>query len=172
LAFKVQNLSDRPKIKLKRGLWDFLLEGLGFLLLLLLFGLPAYYYPQLPEMMPTHYNALGEADAWGSKDIVWLMPFLGLTSAVTMIGLAYYPEIHNYPFEITEANAPRLYLNSRRLLQCTHLGLLLVFLLITWKSIAGGLSGTQHLGMLTIPLILIFSLVAPLVFFLRAFTLR
>lgn len=50
------------------------------LLTIIPFGILIHYYPQLPETIPVHWNASGEADGWQAKSIfsVFFIPFLGL----------------------------------------------------------------------------------------------
>src|SRR5688500_15868549 len=40
----------------------------------------AYFYPRLPEMLPVHWNAAGEADDWARKGLatVFFLPALGV----------------------------------------------------------------------------------------------
>jgi uncharacterized membrane protein len=40
----------------------------------------AHFYPRLPEMLPTHWNAAGEADRWSRKALpaVFFLPALGV----------------------------------------------------------------------------------------------
>ncbi|MFZ9694931.1 MAG: SdpI family protein [Chitinophagaceae bacterium] len=35
-----------------------------------------YLYPNLAEKIPTHFNASGQADAWGSKNSIFMMPII------------------------------------------------------------------------------------------------
>jgi len=35
-------------------------------------------YSTLPQIIPTHFNAAGEADAWGSKNSIWFLPCLNI----------------------------------------------------------------------------------------------
>ena len=53
-----------------------------FLLLISIpFAYAAYLFPSLPYRIPTHFNALGEVDAWGHKSTIFLLPsIMGLTS--------------------------------------------------------------------------------------------
>jgi len=38
------------------------------------FAYAYYLYPSLPYRIPTHFNASGEADAWGHKSSIFLLP--------------------------------------------------------------------------------------------------
>ena len=66
-----------------RRLGDFTLlwvEALVVLLTLASFAVLAHFYPRLLVMLPTHWNAAGEADGWARKTLssVFLLPALGV----------------------------------------------------------------------------------------------
>ncbi len=49
------------------------------LLALVTFGIAAWYYPQLPDPVPTHWNAAGQADDWTAKPWgVYIFPVVNL----------------------------------------------------------------------------------------------
>ncbi|MBU2650121.1 MAG: DUF1648 domain-containing protein [Bacteroidetes bacterium] len=50
----------------------------AFLFTLSLFVVIIYYYNKIPETIPVHYNATGEADGFGHKRSIWLIPFVSL----------------------------------------------------------------------------------------------
>jgi uncharacterized membrane protein len=65
---------------------------------LLLIGIPfiyaAYLYPNLPEIIPTHFNIKGEADGFGGKDSIYLGPsIMGMASLFTYLFLTYIKKI-------------------------------------------------------------------------------
>ena len=48
---------------------------------LLPFAFAYYLYPTLPQIIPTHFNASGEVDAWGDKSTIFLLPgIMGVVS--------------------------------------------------------------------------------------------
>lgn len=65
---------------------------------LITFGLAFYSYflikaniPRLPARIPTHFNAAGEADGWGSPDTLWVLLLVqvltcGLFLVVPLLG--------------------------------------------------------------------------------------
>ena len=55
-------------------------EALVVLFTLAAFGVLAHFYPRLPEMLPVHWNAAGEADRWSRKALssVFFLPALGV----------------------------------------------------------------------------------------------
>jgi uncharacterized membrane protein len=55
--------------------------------------------PLLPARIPTHFNAAGEANGWGSPDTLWFLLLVqvlicGLLLAMPLIGLRYPGSVH------------------------------------------------------------------------------
>ena len=62
-------------------------EIVGLTIILLSFALGIYLYPQLPDLVPSHWNASGEVDAYMPKFYgVFLLPFVSV--AVFLLYLA------------------------------------------------------------------------------------
>jgi hypothetical protein len=62
---------------------------LVILFILVPFGYAFYVYPGLPQTIPTHFNASGEADAWGDKSTIYLLPtIMGIASIVVFLVLS------------------------------------------------------------------------------------
>lgn len=62
---------------------------LVILFILIPFGYAFYLYPSLPQTIPTHFNASGEADAWGDKSTIYLLPtIMGITSIFVFLVLS------------------------------------------------------------------------------------
>lgn len=62
-------------------------------LVLSLISIPFFYayflYPNLPKKIPIHFNIQGEVDGWGSRESIFLMPFvMGLVSLLVFFTLA------------------------------------------------------------------------------------
>jgi len=74
-------------------------EVLPLALIVLAFVVGGLLYPDLPEMMPTHWNAQGEVDAWSSKNFAVFF-FPSITLAIYLL-ITFIPLIdplrRNYP---------------------------------------------------------------------------
>ncbi|NMB45614.1 MAG: SdpI family protein [Firmicutes bacterium] len=68
-------------------------------LLLILFALGIYFYPQLPERVPSHWNIRGEVDGYSSRFFgAFGLPLLNLGIYVLMlVAPALDPQKANYP---------------------------------------------------------------------------
>jgi len=152
----------RPILKIKTKTTDYFLEAIAALATIALVALPFIYYNQLPDEIPTHFNARGEADGFGSKALIWVFALIGV---ILYLGLSYMnriPHKFNYPVEITEENAYYQYKNAVKLIRIVKLLCVLVMLFITYKSVTFGLEESTGLGVYFLPffLILIFGTLA------------
>lgn len=90
-------------------------------------------YPALPQVVPTHFDASGTADAWGDKSSVLLLVALFLTLAVAIAWLSTKPRMGNYPARVTSSNAQRVYREGERML---------VWLLVPMAALFAGIVGS------------------------------
>lgn len=153
---------ERPKIKLIPTTADKLVDLLGWIVLLAIWGWTFSHYSTLPETIPTHYNAAGEADDFGGKTSIIRLPIIATLLFIGITVLNRYPHIFNYPTAITQDNALRLYTLATRMLRYLKLVLVLVFGGIEFMTIqhatgkAAGLGGwflPLTAGLIFIPLI-------------------
>jgi len=135
-----------PKIDLQKELIDNILDIAGWISVALLFGVAFYYYGELPEKIPTHFNFKGEPDAWGDRSSIWTMPLLGIILFLFLFFINKFPHQFNFPMKITKENAQKEYRKVTRTMRFVNLGMVLMFLFITWKSIQTALGNTEGLG--------------------------
>lgn len=121
---------------------------------------------KIPDRIPTHYNAKGEADHWGSKWSIFV-PF-GLMEVVYffMSFFQKHPEMHNMPGRRT-ARKEHI---SRLMLSWLKLEVVLILAFIIWNSIRDAMGGSGSIGIWFLPVmgvVLIGTLVVSLVLMLR-----
>ena len=155
---------ERPKITLIPTTADKLVELLGWLILLALWGLTISHFSTLPDTIPTHFNASGEADGFGSKASIIGLPVIASLLFVGLTVLNRYPHIFNYPTAITEDNALRLYTLAMRMLRYLKLVLVLVFGGIEFMTIQHATRKAAGLGAWFLPLTLVLIFI-PLIYF-------
>ena len=155
---------ERPKITLIPTTADKLVELLGWLILLVLWGLTISHFSTLPDTIPTHFNASGEADGFGSKASIIGLPVIASLLFVGLTVLNRYPHIFNYPTAITEDNALRLYTLATRMLRYLKLVLILVFGGIEFMTIQHATGKAAGLGAWFLPLTLVLIFI-PLIYF-------
>ncbi|WP_405205470.1 DUF1648 domain-containing protein [Aquimarina sp. LLG6339-5] len=146
---------SNPIIRVEKGLIDILLEIIMFIGLIALILIPAFYYKDLPEMIPTHFNAKGVQDDYNSKSMIWLLPIIGLFLGVGLFVLNKSPHIFNYPKAFTLDNASKYYKNSTRLIGVINLTIIWAFVFILYKSVQVALGDSENLGIWFLPVFLI-----------------
>ncbi len=156
--------TERPKITLIPTNADKLVELLGWLILLALWTLTINHYSALPDTIPTHFNAAGEADGFGSKVSIIALPVIASVLFIGLTLLNRYPHSFNYPTAITQDNALRQYTLATRMLRYLKLVLLLVFGGIEFMTIQNATGKAAGLGVWFLPLTLVLVFL-PLIYF-------
>ncbi len=143
-------MSLRPKINLPRTRMDIILESASVIGLLFSFFLVAHFWGILPERIPTHYNFSGRPDAWGEKTALISLPLIALLNFVIVAVLQRFPNIYNYPFAITEANAPHQYALARSLLGWLNFEIVWFFAYMEWRTVQIALGKSTGMGPLAV----------------------
>ncbi len=63
---------------------------------------------RLPDKVPTHFDAAGNANAWGSPSGMILIPMIAAGLYVLLTVVARFPSAFHYPVRATPMNLPRL----------------------------------------------------------------
>ncbi len=122
------------------------MELMAATFLLLLIGFPIYYFSKLPEIIPTHFNALGEPDGFSKKDTIWVLPVIGFFMYFGMLITNKFPHVFNYPTVITEENAERQYRLVTKLIRTMNMLMTGGFFYIGYSTIQTALSKGAGLG--------------------------
>ncbi|MBL7767102.1 MAG: DUF1648 domain-containing protein [Chitinophagaceae bacterium] len=152
-------MNERPKIKLEQSTLDKMLEMLGWTSILAIWVLVITSYQNLPDIIPIHYNSAGQANDFGGKGHILTLPIVATFLFIGLSILNKFPHVFNYPTNITEDNALKQYTKATRLLRYLKFIIVLIFGLITMKTISNVYEQTNGLGTwflaLTIGLVII-----------------
>ncbi|MGE7767971.1 DUF1648 domain-containing protein [Peribacillus sp. NPDC096540] len=83
----------------------------------------------LPDQVPIHFNAKGEASGWGGRAAIWFPPIVSIFLWSILTTLERVPDTFNFPIKVTEQNAERVY--KKWILKAE----IIVFFYISWKSV-------------------------------------
>jgi uncharacterized membrane protein len=158
------NPEERPKLKIQLTPTDQVLELLGWGVLLALWIWTGTNFSSLPDSIPTHFNAAGEADGFGRKVSIVGLPLIATLLYIGLTLLNRYPHIFNFPTPITQDNALRQYTNATRMIRYLKLILVLVFAGISFQTIQQANGTGEGLGIWFLPLTLVLVFM-PLVYF-------
>ena len=151
---------ERPKIKIEKTQLDRVIEALVYAGILAVWIYTAIVFSSLPETIPTHFNAIGQADDYGSRNTIWWLPAVCTVLVAMLLLLGRVPHVLNYPVQINASNAERQYRLATGLLRFLALSIVLVFLLLEIFTVQAALDGTGEIStawLLPVLLILIFS---------------
>ena len=154
--------TGRPKIKVPVESLDIILDILSATILILLIVFAIMSYSDLPETIPSHFNANGEVDGYSNKSLLWLLPGLGLILFIGLYILNKFPHTHNYMVNITEENALKNYRLSTRVVRFTNLFIMLIFGLITYSIIESAKGNNSNMDGWILPLVIGISIILPI----------
>ena len=144
----------RPRIRIELTVTDKAVEIIGWFALLAIWVLVISNYSNLPDTIPTHYNGMGNADGFGNKTNILILPLIASILFVGITIINKFPYIFNYPTQITEENALRQYTNATRMLRFMKLILVILSGLFTFKTIQGANGQSFGHGIWFLPLTL------------------
>ncbi len=159
---------SRPKINPPLSVFDIILESLAALFVLWMIATLIMDYPALPERVPTHFNASGEADDWGGKPSLLLLPVIAVVLYAGLTILNRFPYAFNYPFEITEENAERQYRLAKTMVITVKMMVTGSFLYIHLKTMAVAKGTAGELGAAFVFILLAGTFVPVIIYFIVA----
>lgn len=144
----------------------------GFAVVFLVWLLIIWQYGALPDTVPTHFNAQGEPDAYGSKFTILILGIIGTVVFIGLETLSHYPHSFNYPVKITERNAPAQYRLASRFIRLLNLSMSLVFLLVVYLIFESADGTVSPLSSWILPLILVLVFTPLVIYFVQSRKLK
>lgn len=158
----------KPKLELTLSPFDKVMEVLGWASLFMLWALVLLKYSSLPAIIPIHFNAIGDVDRYGKKEIIFLLPIMGTVLYMGLTALTKYPHLYNYSSSFTTENARYHYTNATRLIRFLKLVVVLLFLIVVVSTYFVIIGKTTGLGPWFMPLILALMLAPTLLFVVKS----
>jgi len=111
---------------------------------------------QLPDRVPTHFDISGRPNAWGSPEILWVLPVVGLCLYVLITGLASIQfRTYNLPVRVTEANLPFIQQKTSEMIAWIKAEMLCLFVYIQSGIIHGARAGEIRLSPAILPVFMV-----------------
>lgn len=128
-------MNKRPLIRIKLTQTDKIIEIFGWCLLLISWIWVAVHYAQLPEVIPTHFNAIGEPDGFSDKKHIWTLILMSTGFFTGMTLLNRFPHIFSYLVPITKENALCQYTYATQMIRYLKLIFVILFVILAFSSI-------------------------------------
>lgn len=109
-------------------------------------------WSRLPEQIPSHFGAGGEADAYGGKGSLIFLFIMMLILSLTMFGTALFPNLWNMPVKITENNSALAYRYIRTMICSLSL---IIAALFSYMTICSALCRSLGAWFLPVTMIII-----------------
>ena len=123
-----------------------LIDALSVVVLILGWRLALSVYPRLPERVPVHFGLRGEADRWGGRWMIFMIPLV----STAIVALDYWI------FEYVSPGSPRpIPPEMKTPLHLLLLELSVIFTYITWRMSEVAFGRARGLGGWFLPLALI-----------------
>jgi uncharacterized membrane protein len=145
----------------------FALATLAFITIRALYG-PA----RLPDRIPTHYNAAGQANGWGPSFTLLIFPGFAVAIYLLMSLVSRFPSAFNYPVRVTAQNRQRLQDLALGMIAWLKTEIVVVFTLIEWSAIRAAGSPGQRLSPLLMPTLLVAVFATCIIHTVAMFTAR
>jgi len=150
---------NRPRLKIESTAFDKILDASSLVLVVLIWVTVFQNYADLPAKIPMHFNAAGEVNEYGNKQMIWLLPGISIALFLLLYFLNKMPHNFNYLVKITPQNARQQYTIGTRIMRFTNLFVSGLFYYIVYKTVAitQG-TGTSTLDKWFSPLIMFISI--------------
>ena len=119
-----------------------LMDSLSVVVLILGWWIALSVYPRLPERIPVHFGFTGEADRWGSRWTIFLMPL------VNAVIIALYFWIFEY---VSPGSSKPIPPEVKAPLHLLGLELSVIFAYITWRTSEVAFGRARGLGAWFLP---------------------
>jgi uncharacterized membrane protein len=130
--------------------------SLAALALLVFITIRAFFGPaRLPDRIPTHFNAAGQVDGWGSPRMLLIFPGFALAIYLLMSLVSRFPAAFNFPVRVTPFNRKRLEGLALNMIAWLKAEVVVFFTWIAWSAICAARSPDQHLSPALMPMLLV-----------------
>jgi uncharacterized membrane protein len=109
----------------------------------------------LPERIPTHFDASGHPNAWGSPGALWLLPgvAVGLYLLITLV--SQFPSAFKFPVRPAPQNRARIETLTLQMLAWVKTELAGLFLYIQWSILQSVRQGNASLNPWFMPVFMV-----------------
>jgi len=110
---------------------------------------------RLPARIPTHFNAAGQADGWGTPGMLWLIPIVGSVIYLLMTLVARFPGAFQFPLRTLPAGGRQLEVLALSMIAWLKAEVVCLFAWIQYETINIVRQGQGRLSPLFVPLLLV-----------------
>ena len=129
------NTFDIKSVKVHRTTEGTIFEIAFAIVAIVVWGLVIWMIHQAPDIVPTHFDASGKPNAYGSPSGIVIPSIILTIVAIGLMVTAYFPRYINMPFKITNIRQVKLAIRQIRVMGIT---LLLMSLAVAYMMLGMG----------------------------------
>jgi hypothetical protein len=158
-----------------RTFYDWVLEILSMVFLIASFY-PLFHIGKLNDVIPVHFNIYGEADGWGNRNTLCVIPLIAVIMYILLSGVEKYYKKFNYPVNPVKFKNEKitntLYRMGIRLIRHLKLFAIMFFCYLSNVMFEVAVNKDDRLNMLALYLWLVGVLIMLLFFAIKMFRLK
>ncbi len=109
----------------------------------------------LPDRIPTHFDAAGQPNGWGSPAMLLLLPCVAVFLYGTITLVSQFPSAFNYPVRVTAQNRDRLQVIALSMMAWIKAELCCLFACIQFSTIEAARNERSGLSPALMPIALL-----------------
>ena len=102
----------------------------------LIWALPIWVFPFLPEEIPIHFDGSGMPDQYASRNHIWINPIIATLVMGLILYFQWHPEVLNYGKDIPEDQRETAFRLGTGMMQGLNVFLGLIFVIVNAQIIA------------------------------------
>jgi uncharacterized membrane protein len=150
----------RPSMKDKKVFCSKVLEAISIVITICLWLIVAVNYNNLPDTIPSHFNASGTVDGYNDKSSIWGVPIAGTVIWAILTIVNRFPYVFRFP-NGSKSKSPAQINNARSMLRILKLICVTAFFFIVSSIIY---SSTREVGPLFLPIFIFLITISTVVF--------
>ncbi len=135
----------RPRLEIDISPLEIVANVVSLMGMILIVVVIYKYWPQLPDLVPSHFGLNGQPDAWTSKNSLPFFALIPLALYILLTVIGRKPHLCNYSVRLTKDNAVRLYAISVKFLAILKMILSWLFVYIFYAIAQIGLGSSWQL---------------------------
>ncbi|MGA2351393.1 MAG: DUF1648 domain-containing protein [Terracidiphilus sp.] len=110
----------------------------------------------LPSRIPTHFDAAGNANAWGPPATMWFLPMVAVAIYLVITVISLLPTgFKSMAVRVTAENRARLEALTHQLIACIKLEMICLFAWLQWSILQTVLRGSGTISPIAVPIFMV-----------------
>jgi uncharacterized membrane protein len=147
-------MNSRPRILIEKDRLMRVCDVIAILGVVASWAIVLVYYNSLPTTIGIHFNTSGNADGFGNKSSIFLLPIISTAIISGIYWLSKYPHLYNYAKPVTNDNAKQMYKGGVRLLCVVNAITSLILFLAVAYTINAALHTNGQISKWILPIII------------------